>query len=102
MVRVHPAFRIQIRIKRIKLGTGQMAHKGSNWGQVKWLTKDSNLGTGKWFAFLLDRGELHLVRNQLPPVQATQRASQPAEIPLPPKKQTAKDQRRRAIDGSSS
>ena len=24
---------------------------------------------------LLDRGELHLVRNQLPPVQATQRAT---------------------------
>ena len=31
---------------------------------------------------LLDRGELHLVRNQLPQVQATQRAAQPAEIPL--------------------
>ncbi len=32
---------------------------------------------------LLDRGELHLVRKQLPQVQATQRATQPAEIPLP-------------------
>jgi hypothetical protein len=32
---------------------------------------------------LLDRGELHLVRNQLPQVQATQRAAQPAEVPLP-------------------
>jgi len=44
---------------------------------------------------LLDRGELHLVRNQLPQVQATQRATQPAEIPLPSQKQTAKGQRRR-------
>ena len=30
---------------------------------------------------LLDRGELHLVRNQLPQVQATQNATQPAKIP---------------------
>ena len=51
---------------------------------------------------LLDRGELHLVRNQLPPVKATQRATQPTEIPLPSPKQTAKDQRRRVPDGSSS
>ena len=51
---------------------------------------------------LLDRGELHLVRNQLPPVQATQRASQPAEIPPPSQKQTAKGQRRRGPDGSDS
>jgi hypothetical protein len=36
---------------------------------------------------LLDRGELHLVRNQLPQVQATQRATQLAEIPLPSQKQ---------------
>src|ERR1700735_4057981 len=35
---------------------------------------------------LLDRGELHLVRNQLPQVQATQRATQRAEIPLPSQK----------------
>ena len=35
---------------------------------------------------LLDRGELHLVRNQLPQVRATQRATQPAEIPLPSQK----------------
>ena len=34
----------------------------------------------------LDRGELHLVRNQLPQVQATQRATQRAEIPLPSQK----------------
>ena len=51
---------------------------------------------------LLDRGELHLVRNQLPQVQATQRATQRAEIPLPSQKQTAKGRGRRATDGSSS
>ena len=39
---------------------------------------------------LLDRGELHLVRNQLPQVQATQ----PPNSPLPSQKQTAKDRRR--------
>jgi hypothetical protein len=33
---------------------------------------------------LLDRGELHLIRKQLPQLQATQRASQGREIPLPP------------------
>jgi hypothetical protein len=51
---------------------------------------------------LLDRGELHLVRNQLPQVQATQRAAAPAEIPLPFPKQTAKGQRRSVPDGSNS
>jgi hypothetical protein len=51
---------------------------------------------------LLDRGELHLVRNQLPPVQATQRAGHTAEIPLRSQKQTAKDRRRRVPDGSDS
>jgi hypothetical protein len=51
---------------------------------------------------LLDRGELHLVRKQLPQVQATQRATQPAEIPLPLQKQTAKGRGSRATDGSSS
>ena len=51
---------------------------------------------------LLDRGELHLVRNQLPQVKATQRATQPAEIPLPSQKQTAKAQRRRVADESDS
>jgi hypothetical protein len=51
---------------------------------------------------LLDRGELHLVRKELPQVQATQRVSQPAEIPLPSQKQTAKGQSRRATDASSS
>jgi hypothetical protein len=48
---------------------------------------------------LLDRGELHLVRNQLPQVQATQRATQP---PLPSQKQTAKDRRRGVPDASDS
>src|SRR6476660_7701452 len=52
---------------------------------------------------LLDRGELHLVRNQLPQLQATQRASQAGETPTPPtKKQTAKDKRRRGATVSSS
>ena len=51
---------------------------------------------------LLDRGELHLIRNQLPQVRATQRATQPAEIPLPSQKQTAKGQRRRVPDRSDS
>src|SRR5271165_299706 len=51
---------------------------------------------------LLDRGELHLVRNQLPQVQATQKATQPAESPLPSEKQTAKGQRRRVPDRSAS
>jgi hypothetical protein len=45
---------------------------------------------------LLDRGELHLLRKQLPKVQATQRATQGPEIPMPPHKQSAKDKRRRA------
>jgi len=52
---------------------------------------------------LLDRGELHLVRNQLPQLQATQRVSQGGEIPMPPpRKQTAKGKRRRAANASSS
>ena len=32
-----------------------------------------------WRRELLDRGELHLFRNKLPQVQATQRATHPAE-----------------------
>jgi hypothetical protein len=52
---------------------------------------------------LLDRGELHLVRNQLPQLRATQRASQAVETPMPPpQKQTAKDKRRRGATVSSS
>ena len=61
------------------------------------------LGAGEEVQWeLLDRGELHLVRTQPPEVQATQRATRPAEIPPPSQKQTAKDQRRRATDGSDS
>jgi hypothetical protein len=51
---------------------------------------------------LLDRGELHLVRKQVPQVQASQRRTQGAEIPSPSPKQTATGQRRPAADGSSS
>ena len=52
---------------------------------------------------LLDRAELHLVRKQLPQLQATQRVSQSDEIPMPPpRKQTAKDKRRRGANASSS
>ena len=44
---------------------------------------------------LLDRAELHLVRTQLPRLQATQRATQGGQIPMPPpRKQAAKDKRR--------
>src|SRR5438876_12440711 len=32
---------------------------------------------------LLDRAELHLIRKQLPPLQATQRVSQGGETPMP-------------------
>jgi hypothetical protein len=40
---------------------------------------------------LLDRGELHLVRKQVPELQATQRATQGDEILMPPHaKQAAK------------
>jgi hypothetical protein len=52
---------------------------------------------------LLDRGELHLVRKQLPQLQATQRVRQGGEIPTPPPaKQTAKDKRHRGANVSSS
>jgi hypothetical protein len=52
---------------------------------------------------LLDRGELHLVRTQLPQLRATQRASQGGQIPMPPpRKQTAEDKRRRAANASGS
>jgi hypothetical protein len=51
---------------------------------------------------LLDRGELHLVRTQPPQVQASQRATQPVETPMPSQKQTAKGHRRRADDASGS
>ncbi len=48
---------------------------------------------------LLDRGELHLVREQTPPILATQRA---AQAPTVPEKQAAKGHRRRGIDESRS
>lgn len=44
---------------------------------------------------LLDRGELHLVRKQLPQLQATQRVSQGGQTPMAPaQKQTVKNKRR--------
>jgi hypothetical protein len=51
---------------------------------------------------LLDRGELHLVRKEVPQVQAIQRATQPAEISLQSPKQTTEGQIHRATDVSSS
>ena len=52
---------------------------------------------------LLNRGELHLVRTQLPQPQATQSGSQGGQTPTPsPVKQTAKDKRRPATNVSSS
>ena len=52
---------------------------------------------------LLDRGELHLVRKQLPQLQATQRATQGGQTPTPsPPKQTAKDKRRHKANVSGS
>jgi hypothetical protein len=51
---------------------------------------------------LLDRGELHLIRTQVPQVQASQRATQPAEMALPPKKRAAKGQIPSTAPGSSS
>src|SRR5206468_9581369 len=48
---------------------------------------------------LLDRGELHLVRNQLPQLQATQRATQGGEGSTPrPRKQTVKTKGRRGAN----
>ena len=52
---------------------------------------------------LLGRGELHLVRKQVPELQATQRATQGDEILVPPmQKQAAKDKRRRRTNATSS
>ena len=52
---------------------------------------------------LLDRGELHLVRKQLPQLQATQRVSQGDQTPMPvPQKQTVKNKRRPKANVSSS
>jgi hypothetical protein len=52
---------------------------------------------------LLDRAELHLVRKQVPELQATQRAAQGGETLMPPHaKQTAEDKRRRRANVTSS
>ena len=52
---------------------------------------------------LLDRGELHLVRKELPPLQATQRVSQGDQTPTPSRpKQTAKEKRRHKANLSDS
>jgi len=52
---------------------------------------------------LLDRGELHLVRKQLPQLQATQRVSQRGQTPMPPSpKQTVKNKRRSKANVNSS
>ena len=50
---------------------------------------------------LLDRGELHLVRKELPQLQATQRVSPAGQTPMPPyQKQSAQDKRRRKANVS--
>ena len=52
---------------------------------------------------LLDRGELRLVRKQLPQLQATQSVSQGGQTPVPPaQKQTVKNKRRPKANVSSS
>jgi hypothetical protein len=52
---------------------------------------------------LLDRGELHLVRKQLPQLQATQRVSQRGQTPIPPaQKQTVKNKRHSKANVNSS
>jgi hypothetical protein len=52
---------------------------------------------------LLDRGELHLVRKQVPELQAAQRATQAGEILMPPHpKQAVKDKRRRRTNATAS
>src|ERR1700758_1792851 len=52
---------------------------------------------------LLDRGELHLVRKEVPEPQATQRAAQADQILMPPHpKQAAKGKRRPRAKANSS
>jgi len=52
---------------------------------------------------LLDRGELHLIRKQLPPLQATQTVRQGGQTPMPsPGKQTTKNKRRHKSNVSDS
>ena len=43
---------------------------------------------------LLDRGELHLVREQVPSILAAQRATKPPQAPTAPHKQAAKEPHR--------
>ena len=43
---------------------------------------------------LLDRGELHLVREQVPAILAAQRATKPGQDPAAPNKQAAKEPHR--------
>jgi len=51
----------------------------------------------------LDRAELHLVRKQVPELQATQRATQGGQILRPPQaKHAAKDKRRRRANANNS
>jgi hypothetical protein len=51
---------------------------------------------------LLDRGELHLVRKQLPQLQATQRVSQGGQTPMSPKKTDCQKQTAPKLNVSSS
>ena len=52
---------------------------------------------------LLDRGELHLIRKQLPQLQATERVSRGGQTPMPaPQQQTVKNKRRPKANVSSS
>ena len=51
---------------------------------------------------LLDRGELHLVREQAPLIVATQRATKPARAPTLPEKLAAKALRRPGASESRS
>jgi hypothetical protein len=61
------------------------------------------LGAGEEVQWeLLDRGELHLVRNQPPEVQANSKGHPTRRKSAASQKGTAKAQRRRVLDGSDS
>ncbi|HKM81491.1 MAG TPA: hypothetical protein VJY15_11080 [Candidatus Acidoferrum sp.] len=51
---------------------------------------------------LLDRGELHLVREQVPAILAAQRATKPGQDPAAPNKQAAKEPHRTGASESRS
>ena len=51
---------------------------------------------------LLDRGELHLVREQVPSILAAQRATKPAQDPTASHQQTAKEPHRSGSSESRS